>query len=107
MCENQLPFPHLGTAAAVGSPKAETAALGGRDELQVNTSWRGQAAPTGPAPLAPVTRAVKRQRRVRETRSPARPGPTHRTRLTSPFLQLVKRSLVSMAGPGRGAAAPH
>lgn len=38
---------------------------------------------------------------------PHSPSPAHRTRLTSPFLQLVNRSLVSMAGAGRGAATPH
>lgn len=105
---NKWPLPHPSPRPPWGAPRLRQPPWRGRDDLPVNTSRRGQAAPAGPAPLAPVTRAVKGSGGARDPfPAPARPGPAYRTRLTSPFLQLVNRSLVSMAGPGRGAAAPH
>lgn len=105
-----------GTAAAPGTPKAARAPLlqrpgEGRERLLVNTTRGG----SGSRPRFPRVAKGSGSRwggRRELLPSPPRgwqlgPGPAHRTRLTSPFLQLVKRSLVSMAGAGRGAAAPH
>lgn len=63
--ETNCPFR---TPPALESSKAATVALGRPGRAQVNT---GPDRP-GPAPLAAVTREVKRQWRVRGTRSPAR-----------------------------------
>lgn len=70
-----------------------------------NAAWQGRD--TGAPRCAQRSKAAEGNREPGLRTPPPRPSPAHRTRLTSPFLQLVNRSLVSMAGAGRGAAAPH